>query len=305
MSSEKGENRILLERNVHFTYKSDPDMASLCQGDVLRVTEELSAVLENVHPFFHNEQYKYFMVLTQSCDLVRRDGKNCKTPYITLAAVRSYSDFLERMLLNGKYAEKVNGLLLMDEKNKERAYQLVERVYNNTEPEYFFLYREDLLDFPESMVVYLKLSIALKSNEHYEKCLAAKTIELEDEFKAKLGWLVGNMYSRVGTADWEGIMSPQARKDMLNEDLASKCIIGSKEQLRQLKSELSEQADTAGNHEKAMALISGITVKSKYDKVMDIIEDSIQMSGRRIPDEEKEMLLKTIRSRSALKALIT
>lgn len=32
---------------------------------------------------------------------------------------------------------------------------------------------------------------------------------------------------------------------------------------------------------------------------------TIQMSGRRIPDEEKEMLLKTIRSRSALKALIT
>ena len=291
MSSEKGENKDLIERNVHFTYKQNPDMTSLCQGDVLKVTEDISSVLGKVHPFFLNGQYRYFMVLTQSCDLVRRDGKNCKTPYITLAAARSYSDFLERMLLNGKYAEKVNGLLLMDEKNKERAYQLVERVYNNTEAEYFFLYKEDILDFPESMVVYLKLSIALKSDEHYNKCLAAKVIELEDEFKAKLGWLVGNMYSRVGTADWEGIMSPQARKDMLKEDLASKCIIGSKEQLKQLKNELLGQADAAGDREKAIALISGITVKTKYDKVMDIIEDAIQMSGKKIPTEEKEKLL--------------
>ena len=62
-----------------------------------------------------------------------------------------------------------------------------------------------------------------------------KKIELTDEFKAKLGWLVGNMYSRVGTADWEGIMSPQARKDMLNNDLNSMCVIGNKEQLKQLK----------------------------------------------------------------------
>lgn len=75
---------------------------------------------------------------------------------------------MKKVLLNGKYAEEVKGLLLMDEKNRDRAYQLVERVYNNTEPEYFFLYKEEALDFQESMVAYLKVSIALKSDEHYE-----------------------------------------------------------------------------------------------------------------------------------------
>ena len=49
---------------------------------------------------------------SQSCDLVRRNGKNCKTPYITLAAVRSYSEFLEKILLKGKFAEKNKELLL-------------------------------------------------------------------------------------------------------------------------------------------------------------------------------------------------
>lgn len=280
-------------------------MQSLCQGDVLEITPELSVVLKEVHPYFLNEQYKYFMVLSQSCDLVRRNGKNCKTPYITLAAVRSYSEFLEKILLKGKFAEKNKELLLMDDKHKERAYQLIERIYNNTEPEYFFLFKEEALEFQESMVAYLKVSIALKSDEHYDKCLSAKKIELTDEFKAKLGWLVGNMYSRVGTADWEGIMSPQARKDMLNNDLNSMCVIGNKEQLKQLKRNYLEQTELMPNHEDAIEFISNIQIKTKYDKVMDVIEEVIKTSSKKIPIEEKEKLLKAIRSRSTLKALIT
>ena len=262
-------------------------------------------VLKNIHPYFLNEQYKFFVVLSQSCDLVRRNGKSCKTPYITLAAVRSYSDFLEKMFLKGKYAEKIDGLLIMDEKNKDRAYQLVERVYNNTEPEYFFLYKEDAFEFPDSMVAYLKVSIALKSDEHYDKCLNAKKIELADEFKAKLGWLVGNMYSRVGTADWDGIMSRQARKDMLNNDLNSMCIIGNKEQLKQLKNEFLERKESSLNHEEAVEFISKVVLKTKYEKVMDIIEEIIQTSSKEISVDEKAKLLKSIRSRSMLKTLIT
>ena len=304
MSFADGKNGYFVDKNIHFTYKEKPDMQSLCQGDILEITEEISMILKDVHPFFLNEQYKYFIVLSQSCDLVRRNGKDCKTPYITLAAVRNYSDFLERMLLKGRFAEKVNGLLIMDEKNKERAYQLVERVYNNTEPEYFFLYKEDALGFPESMVAYLKVSIALKSKEHYDKCLNAKSIELTDEFKAKLGWLVGNMYSRVGTADWEGIMSANAKRDMLNNDLYSMCIIGKKEQLRQLK-EFLRRTELPPGREEAAAFISDIQIKTKYDKVMDVIEDVIRTSSKKIPEEEKEKLLKAIRSRSALKTLIT
>lgn len=307
MPLEKETKGYEIDQNIHFTYKAgtEIDKNSLCQGDVLEITDELSMVLKDVHPYFLNEQYKYFMVLSQSCDLVRRNGKDCKTPYITLAAIRSYADFLERMLIKGRYAEKNHGLLLMDEKNKDRAYQLIERIYNNTEPEYFFLYKEEALEFPESMVAYLKVSIALKSSEHYDECLKAKKIELTDEFKAKLGWLVGNMYSRVGTADWEGVMSSQARKDMLNQDLNSMCIIGNKEQLKQLKKEILERAESDPKHEDAVAFISDITIKTRYEKVMDIIEDVIQTSSKKIPAEEKEKLLKAIKSRSALKTLIT
>lgn len=305
MLFEEEKNEHSIDKGIHFTYKLNPDMQSLCQGDVLKITEELIEVLKNVHPYFLNKQYKYFMVLSQSCDLVRRNGKNCKTPYITLAAVRRYSDFLGKMLISGNFAEENKGLLLMDDKNKERAYQLIERIYNNTESEYFFLYKEEALDFQESMVAYLKVSIALKSNEHYDKCLNAKKLELEDEFKAKLGWLVGNMYSRVGTADWDGIMSMQAKRNMLNNDLHSMCVIGSKEQLTQFKNQYLKHTETILEREDAIAFISNIEIKTNYDKVLEIIEDVIQNAGKKISEEEKEKLLKSFRSRRALRALIT
>lgn len=59
------------------------------------------------------------------------------------------------------------------------------------------------------------------------------------------------------------------------------------------------------NHEDAIEFISNIQIKTKYDKVMDVIEEVIKTSSKKIPIEEKEKLLKAIRSRSTLKALIT
>lgn len=100
-------------------------------------------------------------------------------------------------------------------------------------------------------------------------------------------------------------MSDQARRDMLNNDLNSMCIIGNKEQLKQLKKEFLEQKECSLNHEEAAKFISNIVLKTKYDKVMDIIEEVIQTSSKKISADEKEKLLKSIRSRSALKTLIT
>ena len=299
MSEDK---ELVLDRDIHFTYKENPDMTSLCQGDVLEKTDELVEILKEVHPYFTNDEYKYFMVLSQSCDLVRRDGKKCKTPYITLAAAREYSDFLERTLIAEKMAENYNGFLLVDEKSKIRVSQLVERVYNNTESDYFFLYKEDALEFPKSMVCYLKVSIALKSEMHYQACLNAKKLELSDEFKAKLGWLVGNMYSRVGTTDWDSKMTDKARKQMIEDDVNSRCVIGSKEQLKEFKNQLNE--NLVSSHDEAIEVLSRIIVKSKYEKVMEIIE-KIMMSGyKKITDEDKQILMRAIKSNSSIKLLI-
>lgn len=294
----------ILEQEIHFTYKNVPDFSSLCQGDVLEKTDELVEILKDVHPYFANDDYKYYMVLSQSCDLVRREGAKCKTPYITLAVVREYSDFLERTLVLNKLAENENGFLLVDEKNKSRVSQLVERVYNNTEPDYFFLYKEYALDFPKSMVCYLKVSIALKSTLHYDACLRAKKLELSDEFKAKLGWLVGNMYSRVGTTDWESRMTAKARRAMIEDDVNSRCVIGTKEQLKELKKKLSENEDVLNSHDEAIEYLSSVIVKSKYDRVVETIEKLVQSGPKSIKLEDKERLINAIKSNNTIKQLV-
>lgn len=305
MSLTVSENEQVLINKVHFTYKEQCDSSSLCQGDLLKITDELKEVLKEVHPYFLNEQYKYFMVLTQSCDLVRRGGNKCKTPYITLAAVRNFDSFFESLLIKNKCAESVNGFLLMDTKNWGRAYQLLERLYNNTESDYFFLYKEGSLGFPNSMIASLKVSIALKSDLHYEKCLSAKVLELSDEFKAKLGWLVGNIYSRVGTTDWESIKTETERKDMLSDELKSHCITGEKTQIAALKKELKANADLVKTTDDALAFITNYHIESKYDQVIGVLEEIINTSSKNIPAEEKEILLKTIKSRTKLKTLLS
>lgn len=298
-------SQLFLTENVHFTYKANPDMNSLCQGDVLIKTDELIETLRTVHPYFCNEEYKYFMVLSQSCDLVRRNGGKCKTPYITLAAVRDYDDFLAKTLIGNNMAENCHGFLLVEEKARTRVYQMIERVYNNTEPEYFFLYKDNTLDFPKPMVVYLKVSIALKSEAHYQKCLNAKQLELSDEFKAKLGWLVGNMYSRVGTADWESVMDKENRRRMIDDNINSKCVVGSKEQLSRLKKELDINLDLMNSREAVDNFLSNITVKSKYEQVMDIIEEVINNTCiHTVKNEDKEKIFNAIKSRRKIEQLI-
>ena len=279
-------------------------MQSLCQGDLLRITDSIKEILKEIHPYFLNNQYKYFMVLTQSCDLVRRNGIKCKTPYITLAAVRDFDSFFEEYLVKEKYVEKTNDILLMDSKKRDRGFQFLERLYNNTESDYFFLYREPVLSFPNSMVATLKVSIALKSELHYDKCLAAKVLELSDEFKAKLGWLVGNIYSRVGTTDWESIMTSTERSDMLSKELSSHCVIASKEQITELKKKICSAETSIQSIQDAAEFIKTVPVTTKYDQAITVIEQIVDATGKSLPPEAKKSIINRIRSNSKLKALI-
>ncbi|SJM93913.1 conserved hypothetical protein [Crenothrix polyspora] len=174
------------------------------QGDVLERTQEINKLLQKIHPhFYDNSKNLFFMVLTQSCDLVKRGkGEKCKAPYITIVPVRSldlvFSKHLSQLGCSNVEAE----LPVMTNKSKGKASEFLQRLFNNNEPGYFFLESEST-PLSEDCVAFLNLSIAIKADIHYDKCLAAKVLELNDTFQAKLGWLVGQMYSRVGTPDWE------------------------------------------------------------------------------------------------------
>ena len=189
----------------HFCYAQSNDYVSteLSQGDVLKRTLELDEVLEKVHPHFHQHSKNlYFMVLTQSCDLVIRDGEARKATYINIATVRPLDEVIAREI-DSLRLQKIRGNLpLLTHKARARLSDFTRRLINNNVPQYFFL-ESDGTELGEDCCAFLRLSIAIKSDLHYKTCVDAKFLQLNDSFQAKLGSLVGQLYSRVGTKDWD------------------------------------------------------------------------------------------------------
>lgn len=291
---------------AHFTYKSieDTDKESLCQGDVLELTDELKCALSKIHPYFNNGNYPYFIVITQSCDLVKRDGKNCKSPYITLAAVRTLDDFYKKELKRNNDYLCVSKISLLSSKKENKYYQLTERLYNNTEPDYFFLFKDEEHSLNDSMVAYLKVSIALKSELHYESCLKAKILELTDEYKAKLGWLVGNIYSRVGTTDWTTICTDSERKARIKDELQSRFLIAEPKVLNKLKAELEENGEKYNTIEDAMSFVEELPIKSNYEEFMDCLMGEIDKFQGFVSNDEKEHFKRVMKNATIFKQYI-
>lgn len=190
----------------HFTYADSFDSESLQQGDVLKRTPELDAILAEVHPHYHSSSsYKHFIVLTQTCDLVPRNigGKTCKSRYITIAAVRplqlAVEREIERLMRLREFDYKLG---VTDDKTRSSLKNFVERLLNNNEDDFFYLESDPPRGLPEDSCAFLHLSIALKSDLHYEPLLRSKALQLRVDFQHKLGYQVGKSYSRVATEDW-------------------------------------------------------------------------------------------------------
>lgn len=185
---------------MHFTY-AEPDCSRLRQGDLIRRTDEIAEILKAYHPYFaQHPSYNYFSILTQSCDLVLRDG-SCAARYVVLAVVRPISEIFLRKL-EDILAPLEYRLGFAGDHVRTAMEQFSERLLNNNEPGNFF-YRQDIdLGLAEDCVAVLNLSIAVKTSDYYMQFANAKVLELTDSFQHKLGFLVGNSYSRVGTEDW-------------------------------------------------------------------------------------------------------
>ncbi len=190
---------------MDFIFVSPPkmDRRSLLQGDLLVRNELLKSVLAQAHSYYAEApDYQHYIVLTQSCDLVRRRGKPPKSRYITLAAARPLSIVVDRFTARHRFTLEEFPVPLCNKISEIRARQLLERLIHNTEDGFFFLRKDSHPELVEDLCVFLPLSVAVRS-EHYDQCLAAKIGQMEDIFSARVGWLVGNMYSQVGTPDLE------------------------------------------------------------------------------------------------------
>ena len=185
---------------THYVY--DDPKPELSQGDVLQKSSGLLSVIKTYFPYYaEHDDYKYFMVLTQTCDLVRRDGGPCASPYITLAAVKPLQHAL--LLEAEKYQDRwQRETRVLGDKAKVKLVMFMEGLIDNNKAGFFYLHEDQSLGISESCCAFLQLSISLQSAAHYDNVLDAKIAQLKEPFQAKLGWLIGSMYSRVATTEW-------------------------------------------------------------------------------------------------------
>lgn len=183
-----------------FEGESGVNKEELSQGDLLHRTPELAAAIRQAHAHYADApSYTHFLVLTQSCDLVRRP-KKCKAPYITICAVRPLTIAVDRELTS--LIDQLRGcpIPVGSTQSEVLAKQYLERVLNNTVDGLFFVPKGSANTVDEHMCAFLPLSIALKT-EHYDECLRAKVAQARPIFAAKIGSLASNLYGRVATPD--------------------------------------------------------------------------------------------------------
>ncbi len=103
------------------------------------------------------------------------------------------------------------------------AQQFLERVINQNEQAsgLFYLHPDADVGIAVPAAAMLRVSIALRSREHYKVLKAAHCGRLGAEFRNKLGWLTGNLYSRVDTPDWADEDGGEAASKILIADLLS------------------------------------------------------------------------------------
>lgn len=174
---------------------------ALEQGDLIpREAPVVRDVVARYHDYhFQHPENEMFAVLTQSCDLYRRDGP-CKARYIALAPVRSLRNVLRREFESVLVRTPGNLYTLGSEETKARYVDFLTKLINNNDSRHFYLPENNTLGM-EDMCILLALSIPIKV-EHYDSCVRDRVAQLDDLFQAKLGWLLGQQYSRVGTPDW-------------------------------------------------------------------------------------------------------
>jgi hypothetical protein len=188
---------------THYVY-DDPNKKELFQGDVLQRTDALTDLLSRFFPYYNDQRdYRYFMVITQSCDLVRREGKTCAAPYVTMSAVRPVEDAVR--LEAAKHRETWQSKTrILGSTAQNKVSMFIESLLDNNQAGFFYLHEDQSLGLSPSCCSFLSLPISLRA-EHYDCFLDAKIAQLKAEFQAKLGWLLGNMYSRVGTVEWDTV----------------------------------------------------------------------------------------------------
>lgn len=243
--------------------------------------------------------------ITQSCDLVRR-GEGCKSKYITLAAVRPIEIVISRLIENFQSSLVEKRGNICDQNMRSKLYEFLSKLLNNNLPEYFYLHNDPQNNLSQNLVAFLQLSISIKADWHYEKCLEAKVLELKNSFKAKLGWLIGNIYSRVGTEDWtpDNYQHHEFKK-ILTELVDRNVAWVERDRLKKLKKTITDGEADKYNEFEIRELARGIEVKDKKDVFFDQLNSLLEKKeGLFCSPENAEKFYRVIKSDEIISNLL-
>lgn len=203
---------------MHWTYERFSAADDLAQGDILEPTAELSEVFRTVHPHFSSPKYTGFLVLTQTCDLVCRGAPlKPKAKYIQICSIRPLEQIKGKLFSEVETPLYENGF---KQGSRRKLEDFMSKLCNQNEQSkgLFFLYRDlDGIKSDKDGVAFLRVSVSLRQ-EHEPILRKARIGRLCPEFRAKLGWLVGNLFDRPATRDWD---EEQPKHDVLDDESKS------------------------------------------------------------------------------------
>jgi len=283
---------IHAEENIslHFTY-ARPE-GSLKQGDILSIADASQALRRKFNATF-GKRYSYFIVLTQSCDLVVRSHSKPKIDTVSFAPLRSLNGVLRELVDRGQKSVLSKKANVCNLKYRDKVADFLDRLLQNNEGNYFFLHHQIELGFPDSMCALLRSSRQMELKDSYEDFCKLRVLSLNDEFRPKLGWLVGQLYSRVATRDWD----PSDIKTVKNEHLNTVCGWVDSEKLSAVEKKYANSRSLPGKVSLRKE-IESFHVVSKADNVLERVSklamaiDLLNKSPSEIADELCRLLRK-------------
>lgn len=192
----------MTEKNIPpYVYSDRIAENSLLQGDILKVDGNFRQRFKEFYPAIKHpdNEIKYVMVLTQSCDLVKTAKRKPKLNHINVCLVRSLKTLIQRVV-----DEEIKPVFILDKNLLPRNAldQLKDRIsklLNNTDQKTcFFLPKH--APFTEDMAALLPLSFSFRI-DHYDELLRNRVLGLKSEFQAKVGYIISQLYGRIGTPD--------------------------------------------------------------------------------------------------------
>lgn len=273
---------------AHWTYEGFDGGSDLEQGDILLPNDDLTAIFKEAHPHFCAPKYIGFLVATQSCDLVQRSG-GMKAAHISLAAIRALTPVVPKILSYiAKPIDAEKGVFATS--TKYEAKNLLRRLFNQSEQALglFYLHPDADSGIAEPSVGFLRVVVAVRS-DHYDALRAARKGRISAEFRAKLGWLLGNLYARPATVDWSERAGGTTQLDALLDEHLSEQI--PERGPKWVDDEIIAEARTQG-----VALptdpqkLEALRPKARHDQALDEIATQLSKVAPDFPAEQLQKL---------------